>query len=721
MVADDTGSIAPAPGAGPPGTGQQRGLTGGHTRMTGLQAVSGGEDPIRLRAELLRSQNLFLGIAEALPEGSAPRKALERVSELPVVQVLAFCFGFLFITLSFRSLIDPEAKAYEGLNFLLYLYLLTASVYFARFSANVALSGSVGLVLVAIFCYAFQLSGFRPSLYFIVTHPLLTLLVNLSYSELYDQVAAKSVLAERTQRELTTLETRQRGSHQEDEDIMRRIREAELASVKIKTHFSDLLNQLRDLGGAIREFDIHQTLFRILRKGTQAEAAEIWYLSDDGSTLKVEESRVAAGGEMTPSQLDASVANDGSTVLSYAARHKTAVLPDALRTDGTLVQLSKTSTYKTAFCFPIRLDDEVRAIVNVSRGPSKLEPEQVALLNTLAEITSRAFAGARTFQLSEKERRAAVHLSEKERDERIKTRETLERFVSHNVVDEVMANPRLSQSMETTILLADLRGFTTLSEKLEPEIVVAMLNDYFQSLTPLIFRYNGTLDKYIGDMVMALFGPPRPTGNDAEAAVRCAIDMQRSFHKNFRQKWEPRVQSKLEMGISLNTGRATVGLLGSDRLVNYTAIGDAVNTASRLEDSTPGGRIFVTEATFRKAQHAIEAKLIGAKAFKGKTEKTRIYEVRGIKADAAKAPSLGPSSPRTEHDPGSSLDSSIQAPRFTEIPSENLGLPPQGLPRPAPRAPAADSAASPATAPCPLCSSPVPRGSQSCPTCGMKL
>lgn len=724
------------------------------TGTMGAVAAGDGEegDLVYYELERLRSLNAFHDLAQSLPEDSAPRRAAEFLAKSFTAQLFLCVLAYVGVAIAFRVIAGSDVETMAGLNFFLFLYLLGSAIYFSRYGARAGVAAVV-MMLVAILAYAVRLTGFRPSIFYLATHPLLTLAAGISASGAYEQAARQGVAASSNRRQLMDLQERQRRVGGKDEEVLHRMKEAEVRNLQIKTQFSDLLNNLRDLGGAIRESDIYSTLFRLLKKGVGAEVAEIWFLAPDGLSLKVEEARTAGGADMMVSDFQGVLPHDGTSIVSLCARQARAILPDAIQSDGALRNLVAKGQHPSSLAFPVLVEGKVQAVVNVSRGAKELDGQQVALLNTISQITSRAFEGAQTFQLSEAERKAAVNLSEVERVERIKTRETLERFVSKNVVDEVMENPKLSSNMEVTILLADLRGFTALSERLPPEVVVEMLNDYFGELTPIIFNFGGTLDKYIGDMVMALFGPPRPTGRDAENAVRCAVEMRRAFDRGFKRKWEPRVRSKLEMGIAMNTGKATVGLLGSERLVNYTAIGDAVNTASRLEDLTPGGRILMTEACFQRVAGVVEAKLVGAKSFKGKSERTKIFEVRGLKARgvppaAPPAPAPAPAPPpraparAAAASPLASGDGAIRessAPAGDPLSFSSYDLTnmksreaatqsrpgtagPPAMPRPAPPPPGPAAAGGPAAGPpCPLCQSPVPAGSQVCPTCGMKL
>jgi adenylate cyclase len=176
------------------------------------------------------------------------------------------------------------------------------------------------------------------------------------------------------------------------------------------------------------------------------------------------------------------------------------------------------------------------------------------------------------------------------------------RFMPEYVVKQLLDNPNSFKlggvNQTVTILFADIRGFTSISEseKDKPEKIVGLLNRYFSAMSEIIFAHGGTLDKYIGDGLMALFGAPTATPQDAKNALKTAVTMQKrvqTLNKELiAEGFEP-----VNIGIGLHTGVATVGYIGSDQRSEYTAIGDTVNLASRLESGSKGGQILVSEAT----------------------------------------------------------------------------------------------------------------------------
>jgi adenylate cyclase len=168
------------------------------------------------------------------------------------------------------------------------------------------------------------------------------------------------------------------------------------------------------------------------------------------------------------------------------------------------------------------------------------------------------------------------------------------------VVKQLLDNPdsfRLGGANQTvTVLFADIRGFTSLSERENPEKIVGLLNKYFSAMSDIIFAHGGTLDKYIGDGLMAIFGAPTATQDDALNAVKAAVAMQKRL-VTLNEELVRDGFSAISVGIGLHTGEATIGYIGSDQRSEYTAIGDTVNLAARLESNAAGGQVLLSDAT----------------------------------------------------------------------------------------------------------------------------
>ncbi len=222
---------------------------------------------------------------------------------------------------------------------------------------------------------------------------------------------------------------------------------------------------------------------------------------------------------------------------------------------------------------------------------------------------------------------------EKLREERDKIKSTFSKYVSPQVVNRILEEniPTGGEKKKVTVLFSDIRGFTPMSEKMEPHEIIALLNEYFSSMVDIVFKYEGTLDKYIGDAMMAEFGAPITGPNDALKAVITAVEMQRELSK-LNEIFKKRGKAPISMGIGINTGEVVAGNMGSEKRMEYTVLGDNVNLASRLCGVCSGGQILISEATYFEVYESIEAKKLDPITVKGKSKPVTVYEVKGISA-----------------------------------------------------------------------------------------
>ncbi len=212
-------------------------------------------------------------------------------------------------------------------------------------------------------------------------------------------------------------------------------------------------------------------------------------------------------------------------------------------------------------------------------------------------------------------------------------KETFGRYLADDVVEHLLEHPEGlnlgGQNLTVSVMFTDLRGFTALSERLEPEAVVNMLNNYLETMTEIIFKYGGNVNDIMGDGLMIIFGAPTAQEDDPARSVACAIEMQCAMEKvnayNAANKLPP-----LEMGIGINTGPAVAGNLGSKMHAKYTVIGSHVNLAARVETLTVGGQVLITETT----RDAIKSPLIitneSRHPVKGFTDPIGVFEVKEI-------------------------------------------------------------------------------------------
>jgi adenylate cyclase len=214
------------------------------------------------------------------------------------------------------------------------------------------------------------------------------------------------------------------------------------------------------------------------------------------------------------------------------------------------------------------------------------------------------------------------------------TRERFQRLLSPAIAEQVLSGKvevaKGGELRDTTVLFSDIRGFTSMSESRAAQEVVDMLNEYFEQMVEIIFRYEGTLDKFVGDEIMALYGSPVTHADDPIRAVRTAIDM-----LDVLARWNVERTSRgkvaVQIGIGINTGEVVAGYLGSSKALEYTVIGDSVNTGSRLCSAAKAGQILVSEDTEKRLGGLFELQEQPPMTLKGKSKPLRIYAVIGEK------------------------------------------------------------------------------------------
>ena len=280
---------------------------------------------------------------------------------------------------------------------------------------------------------------------------------------------------------------------------------------------------------------------------------------------------------------------------------------------------------RSTICAPLFTESGVHGALYADRlDPfSAFKPDDLELISAVAAQTAIAVENVRAHERLAKEEVARANYS---------------RFLPEYVVKQMLENPnsfKLGGVTQTiTILFADIRGFTRISEHAQPEKIVQLLNRYFSAMTDIIFAHGGTLDKYLGDGMMALFGAPTATPQDASNALNAAVAMQRRII-GINQELKEEGFLEIGVGIGLHTGEATVGYIGSERRSEYTAIGDTVNTAARLESNSKGGEILVSDATAKAAHRRYKLKPREPITVKNRQQPVVLWEVDWQKASGA--------------------------------------------------------------------------------------
>src|SRR5688500_9109982 len=374
---------------------------------------------------------------------------------------------------------------------------------------------------------------------------------------------------------------------------------AELEELRGKARILALLYEMSKTLGSVFDLDpIFEKACEVIFSATPADRV-VALLSDektrDGAggddlvvvAMRVRDESRAAHARKQPI---------GRTITRKVMRERQALLSQDAAADSEFAGVHSivAQGVHSTICAPLIADTRVHGALYADR----LDPftsftrDDLELVSAVAAQTAVAVENARAHARLAREEVARANYS---------------RFLPEYVVKQLLENPdsfKLGGVNQTlTVLFADIRGFTRLSENAAPDRVVHLLNNYFTAMSDVVFAHGGTLDKYIGDGLMALFGAPTATPEDACNAVAASVAMQRRM-EDINTQLRADGLSEIAIGIGLHTGVATVGYIGSERRSEYTAIGDTVNLAARLEQNATPGQIILSDATARAAADA---------------------------------------------------------------------------------------------------------------------
>ena len=323
--------------------------------------------------------------------------------------------------------------------------------------------------------------------------------------------------------------------------------------------------------------------------------------------VKYRDDKVIGSGQITASR----------TIINRVIHDKIALLTSNAMDDSRLDYAKSVflQQIRSAICVPLWKKDKIIGVIQLDsiRLDNQFTQEDLELLKAIGSQMAMVIEQA--------------SLNEKIREEE-RLRNRLERFHSPQVIEMILHGGQEDlmepKDLTATIVFTDIVGFTTLSEKLPPREINMILNRYFTHMTDIIFKYDGTLDKYIGDGLLAVFGAPVEKDDDAVRAIRAALEMRQAVRE--MQSIFPE-GATLNIRIGVNTGRVVAGNMGSPKRMDYTVIGDPVNTASRLESIAEPNQILIGEETYRLVKGSFTINCVGSKRVKGKTSEIMVYEV----------------------------------------------------------------------------------------------
>ena len=397
----------------------------------------------------------------------------------------------------------------------------------------------------------------------------------------------------------------------------------EIKDLRRKAEMLELLYEMsKSLGTVFDLKEIFERATDLIFRGTPADRV-VALVADETHDDKIRPNDLVPVGVKTRDEkLDALTdkLTISRTITQKVMREKVALLSQDAKTDAEFSGADSivSQGVRSTICAPLITQSNVHGVLYADR----LDPFAAFSQDHLELITAVAAQTAVTVETFKAHKRLA-------REEVV--RANYSRFMPEYVVKQLLDNPnsfRLGGVNQTiTVLFADIRGFTALSEREKPEKVVGLLNRYFSAMTEIIFDHGGTLDKYIGDGLMALFGAPSASPADAMNAVKAAITMQKRVVP-LNDELHAAGYGRISMGIGLHTGVATIGYIGSNKRSEYTAIGDTVNLAARLESNAVGGQILMSEATAKASGNLIPVNPREPLTVRNRVQPVNIFEVK---------------------------------------------------------------------------------------------
>ena len=337
--------------------------------------------------------------------------------------------------------------------------------------------------------------------------------------------------------------------------------------------------------------------------------------------------RNEATGELVPSMSrsrlgDTQVQQVPRSITEKVVQERVAVVSDNTAADSRFKgQSIIMQSVRSAMCSPLMASgDRVLGLLYV---------DSVTAANSFSDEDLQflvAFSGLVAIGI-----RNSVYADQVKREAQV--RSNFERYFAPNIAAEIAQQDTVSplggDRRPITILFSDIRGFTSMAESMRPDAIAQILTEYFSEMVDIIFEHGGTLDKFVGDSVMALWGAPIAHPGDPDRALRAAVAMQHGVRR-LNERWVSAGRPEIGVGIGINYGEVFAGNIGSHRRLEYTVIGDAVNVANRLCSEAGPGEILVSEALCQVVKEQVEYEYLPEMALRGRTRAVQVYRVKGL-------------------------------------------------------------------------------------------
>ena len=397
----------------------------------------------------------------------------------------------------------------------------------------------------------------------------------------------------------------------------------EIKDLRRKAKILELLFEMSKTLGTV--FDLEEIFERatdLIFRGTPADRVVALLTEESTDGKIVDESLYQIGAKTREKSIErlTEKLTVSRTITQKVMTDRVAILSQDAKTDEQFqgAESIVSQGVRSTICAPLITQSNVHGVLYADRlDPfAAFSPDHLELISAVAAQTAVTVETVRAHKRLAREEVARANYS---------------RFMPEYVVQQLLENPNSFRlggaNQKITVLFADIRGFTTFAEHENPERVVGLLNLYFTAMSEIIFSHGGTLDKYIGDGLMALFGAPTATPEDAHNAVNAAVAMQKRI-VTLNSELVSQGFKEIAVGMGLHTGEATIGYIGSEKRSEYTAIGDTVNLAARLESNTIGGQILISEATAEAAGNIFPMIKREPLTVKNRLQPVELYEVK---------------------------------------------------------------------------------------------
>ncbi len=434
--------------------------------------------------------------------------------------------------------------------------------------------------------------------------------------------------------------TNEQNQNETDEERMdREIRTMREEINKKSMRLTTTLMRIKNLTKSLDRDQIFANTVEIITKGLDAKKVQLLLNDEKEGKLRI----VKATGIKPADYKKFEIPYEENSMITHLLKQKIndvvggagAFGVKECEVDPKLRVLIGKGVFKTILAAPIYADGKLFAILNVEEMTnSDYSRDDQNLLTTCAEVAGLVMKNAKLYSATMEDLVSSQKLNEEQLRKNEELRGSLSRIVSPSVAEMIMSDPSAlklgGKKCEVTMFFSDIRGFTKMSESMDPTDIVEQLNVYFTKMTDILMELDGTLDKYVGDELMALFGAPVARNDDPIRAVLCGVRMLEALYQ-LQEVWKKEGKPVIQIGIGVNTGIVTAGYMGSEKALSYTVIGDNVNLAARIMAQAKGMEMFITRATYERVKDYFDIEQRESIMVKGKSMPIEIFCVKKVK------------------------------------------------------------------------------------------